>query len=237
DGNFRPDAETLQVIRELIGASVQLTVGQTAVLKNERDTLGLLPGPFREKFMDTLAFSVIGPPIVELDQQLAPLIGANDIQICDWRFRICADALQQSPELLRHAVDILSAEQAGIVMKLRDQKAPSLHAGEFQLEAVKAAVLLLNGKCRVALGEVRLRILEFKSYRKEAAWLDFGIPSRKLFKVEILLPFNGFTRRPISPFQNFTEPKLLFEPTVNRQRLGKQAERFLQPFVSTPITR
>ena len=61
---------------------------------------GCMPGPFREKFMDTLAFRVIGPRIVELDQQLAMLVGAHDFQICDWRFRICADTLEQSLELL-----------------------------------------------------------------------------------------------------------------------------------------
>ncbi len=225
------------MIRELIGASLELSVGQTVVLKNDGDVLRLLPGPFREELVYTLAFRVVGLPIVELNQQSALLIGAHDIQSCDWRFRVCADTLEQGPELLRQAVDILSAEKAGIVVKLRDQKTPSLYAGEFQLEPVKTAVLLLNGKYRVALGILRLRILEFKSYRKETAWLDFGIQSRKLFKVEILLPFNGFSRRSISPFQNFTEPKLLFEPELNRQSLRKQAQRFLQPFVSTPIAR
>ena len=42
---------------------------------------------------------------------------------------------------------------------------------------------------------------------------------------------------PFSPLQNFTESKLLFEPAVNGQSLCKQAQRFLQPFVSTPIAR
>ncbi len=122
-------------------------------------------------------------------------------------------------------------------MELRDKQFPSLYAGEFQPETVKTAVLLLNGKLRIALGIVRLSILEFKSNRKETARLDFRIQSRKLFKAEILLPFNGFTRRSISPFQNFTEPKLLLEPAVNRQSLREQAQRFLQLFVSTPIAR
>src|ERR1039457_4660225 len=214
--NFRSDTEALQVIRELIGASLELSVGQTAVLKNDRDILRRMPGALREKFVDTLIFKVVGPRVVELDQQLAVLIGAYDIQIRDWRFRICADTFEQSPELLCQALDIFSAEQARIVVKLRDQKAPSLYAGEFQLEPVKTAVLLLNGKYCVAVGIARLRILEFKSNRKEVARLDFRIQSRKLLKAEILLPFNSFTRRSISPFQNFTEPKLLFQPTVNR---------------------
>jgi hypothetical protein len=165
----------LQVVRELIGASFELSVGQTAVLKNDGHVLRLLSDPLREEFVDTFAFRVVGSPIVELSQQPALLIGAHDIQIRDWRFRICADTLKQSPEFLRQAVDILSAEKAGIVVKLRDQKTPSLYAGEFQLEPVKTAVLLLNGKYRVALGMIRLRIVEFKSYRKEAARIYFGI--------------------------------------------------------------
>jgi hypothetical protein len=120
DRNFRSDAETLQVIRKLIGASFELSVSQTLVLKNDRDILWRKAGPFLEEFMNTLVFRVIGPRIVELDQQLAVLIVADDIQIRDPRFRIRAETFKESLELLCQAVDIFSAQETGIVMKLSE---------------------------------------------------------------------------------------------------------------------
>ena len=101
-------------------------------------------------------------------------------------------------------------------MKFRGDQTPSLQAGELQLKPVKTAVLPLNGKYRVALGIVPVRILEFKNKRKEAGRFEVRIYSGKVFKAEILLPFEGFTHRSISPFQNFTEPQRRFEPAVNR---------------------
>src|SRR5579863_5121661 len=65
DWNFRADSESLQVMRELVGASLELSVGQAGVLESDRNIFRRMSGLLREKLVQTFAFGVFGSRIVE----------------------------------------------------------------------------------------------------------------------------------------------------------------------------
>ena len=58
---------------ELIGSSVELSIGEPLVPEGNCDILGRTPDALREKFVDAITFGTLCPRIVELDKQLSPL--------------------------------------------------------------------------------------------------------------------------------------------------------------------
>ena len=105
-------------MRDLIGARVELGVCEMAVLENERDILRRALDLFLEQLVNALAFRTVDVVYVELDQLLAVFVVAHDFAVVDSAIPDLTGTVQQGPEFLCQAIDIFSAEKAGIVVKL-----------------------------------------------------------------------------------------------------------------------
>ena len=73
---------------ELIGASVQLDIGQLPMLKDYGDVVGGTFDLLFEQLMDELVFRIDGRGIVESGNQLLSLRAAQNRQFADGSFRI-----------------------------------------------------------------------------------------------------------------------------------------------------
>ena len=112
--HLRPDAQGLQVMGQLIGAGVELSVGQLLSLKHDGHVVRRALDLFLEQLMEALVLGVIGPRIVELDQQLPAFSVGQNFQVTDRGGRIADDTFQQRVKMSRHPVDRGCIKHVGV---------------------------------------------------------------------------------------------------------------------------
>ena len=112
--HLRPHAQRLQVIGQLIGTSVELSIGEFLSLKHDGHAVRRPLDLFLKQLVEALVFGIIGPGIVEPDQQLLALRTGQDFQIADRDGRIANDTFQQRVKMSRHPGDGGGIKQVGV---------------------------------------------------------------------------------------------------------------------------
>ena len=112
--HLRPHAQRLQVMSQLIGASVELSVGQLLSLKHDGHAVRRPLDLFLKQLVEALVFGVIGLGIVELDQELLAFSIGQNFQITDRGGRIADDTFQQRLKVSRHPGDGGRIKQVGV---------------------------------------------------------------------------------------------------------------------------
>ena len=79
---------------QLIGTSVELSVGQVRSFERDGDLVGRAFGLLLEQLMETFVSRIPGLSIIELDQELLSLRSAQNLQFADRGFRIVGNTFQ-----------------------------------------------------------------------------------------------------------------------------------------------
>ena len=130
----------------MIGASVQLPVGQLLILKYDGDALRRARGLLFEQLMDARVLRVIARCLVEFDQQVVSFGVAQNLQLADLGLRVVHRARAQFLKLSGEAFDLVRREQIGVVMKLRDNSVAPAGAGQPDFKLVGVDLLPVNRK-------------------------------------------------------------------------------------------
>src|SRR5579864_3540686 len=90
------------MVRQLIGSTVELSIGQLLVLKNHRSRIRRFARLLLEELMNTSILPVVGVSIVPFKQQLMSFGVSQEWQSRKTLIGICNNALQQSLKMPRH---------------------------------------------------------------------------------------------------------------------------------------
>ena len=115
DDRFWANAELLEVVRQLIGAPVQLVIGPLSVCDDQGHTVGRAGGLGLEDLVDALVGRIGEGDVVPVQQQVLPFGRGQDGQGGDVLVGMGDDALQQGLEMAGHALDSGRLEQVGVV--------------------------------------------------------------------------------------------------------------------------
>ena len=113
DQDIRSHAKRVEVVRQLVGAGVELGIGQLLILEDNRYGVGRARYLFLEEFVNAFVLRIIGSRVVPLDEQLVTLGFGEQRQLGDGLRRVVHNRLQQGLEMARHALDGRFVEEIG----------------------------------------------------------------------------------------------------------------------------
>ncbi len=118
-GNARvgADAEGPQLMGELVGASVQFSVGERQLPEAQGRSVGRAPGLNLERFMDAGGVLEGRGGVVPLHQHLPLLGGAHQRQVGDGAARVGGGFVQQPPQVVHHPPHRRLVEEVGAVLQ------------------------------------------------------------------------------------------------------------------------
>ena len=113
---LRADAEIAQVMRQLVGARIELTIAEALVLEHHRDGVGALVDLGLEQLRQGGRWNRTGG-VVPLAQDGVALLGRENVEAADRPLRLRNRRLQQPNQPARQRLNARAIEQVGGVFQ------------------------------------------------------------------------------------------------------------------------
>ncbi len=127
-------AETAQMVREAIGADIELAVRELRVGIRQRHGLRTRRRLRLEELGDGAVRRIVRRGLVPFDQYLPALGRGEQRELADAALRIRDDAIEQQNEVVRHAADRRRIEEIGVVLEGARKPAVAVRDMEGQVE-------------------------------------------------------------------------------------------------------
>ena len=122
-------------MRDLIGARVELGVGEMLAFEDEGDAIRRALDLFLEQLVNAFVADRSGVDRVEVDQ-LLPFHFADDFVVVEPGVRVESYTLQECLKFRLEPIYIFSAKQAGVVVKLSAQRVLLPNAAKLERKSV-----------------------------------------------------------------------------------------------------
>ncbi|CAN2536687.1 hypothetical+protein [Methylocapsa aurea] len=119
DDHIRADAERLQMMRQPIGAFVQLAIGELRAFIDQRDSLRVPRRLRLEHLVQKPVLRIVRRGVVPFHQQAMAFVLRQNVQFADAAIRIARYAVQQRAIMPRHPIDRARLEQSRRIFERR----------------------------------------------------------------------------------------------------------------------